>query len=376
MDFQRISHLEWARHKIWSCRYDLSSSGVPSLLAEGQNLPAPAPLSLAVGSCEGYGYPPLQEILSRRYGVSEDHILLGAGTSLVNFLVMAALLRPGDEVLVEHPAYEPLWEVPRALGATVVRFPRPMKEGFVPDHREVKKLVTPRTRLMVISNLHNPSGAPLPRESLVKLGTLAREHGFHVLVDEVYLDFVLAAGEGPGRLAAALLGPEMITSASLTKVYGLGGLRAGWAVADPALVARIYRVADYLGGSMSEPSARLACGAFRMIEDLARASVALCSKGREIFTEWAATRDDIRWVPPEGGIVVWVELPTGIGSRELYAHLARHYDTVVTPGEFFDSPGYLRLGLGIPPDDLREALSRLGCALDDVKPLAASPDRC
>lgn len=375
MDFQRIAHMEFAKLRGATFRYDLTRSGIPAATLHDF-----APFQEAVEPSESgiYGYAELKRLLARAYGVDTRHVLLAAGTSLANFLVVAALVRPGDEVLVEAPAYEPLAGIPRSAGARVVRFRREMEAGYIADLAALARAITPATRLIVLSNLHNPSGALLATDELRAIGELARERRVHVMVDEVYFDFVAPIGEWararPPAHPAAGLGREFITTSSLTKVYGLGGLRTGWAIADPAIVERAMRVADYLDVNGAAPSARLGARVVADAGPLWRRSHEVAAHGMEILARWIATRDDLAWRPPAGGIVAFARITSGVSSRALAAHLAARHRTLVLPGEFFESPGHLRIGVPLPPEDLAEALARLGAGLDELRAvLPAAP---
>src|SRR5712692_9177964 len=188
-----------------------------------------------------YGYAPLQERLARKSGVSPDCVVAATGTSMANHLAMAATLEPGDEVLIEHPTYELLVSAARYLGAAVKRFPRRFEDGFRIDPKQVERLVTPRTRLIVLTNLHNPSNAPVDEETLLALGDTALSAKARVMVGEVYLD---AMFEQTPR-SAFHLGSQFVVTNSLTKVYGLSGLRCGWILAEPGFAKTIWRL-NYL----------------------------------------------------------------------------------------------------------------------------------
>src|SRR5262249_49081843 len=147
-----------------------------------------------------------------------------------NHLVMAALLSPVDEVLIEHPAYEPILAVAQYLGANVKRFhPRP-ESGFQNDLDELRSPPGPRTRPIVVTDLHNPTSAALDHLSLTALQELSQQYGARILVDEVYLELRKVAGQSLDT--SFRLGPEFIVTSSLTKAYGLSGLRCGWILAE------------------------------------------------------------------------------------------------------------------------------------------------
>ena len=204
------------------------------------------------------GYPPLVEAIAARYGVGADNVATANGCSGANFLACAALLEPGDEVLVEKPFYDPMPAAARLLGASVITFERRFEDGYDVDADRVAAALTPRTRLVLLSNPHNPSGALARPESLAALAALASRRGIHVLVDEVYLDTVFADRPVP----AATLSPALVSTNSLTKSYGLASLRCGWTLAAPDVTRRIRRARDLVDVWAPMPSDRLSVVAF------------------------------------------------------------------------------------------------------------------
>ena len=134
--------------------------------------------------------PPLQQAIAAFHGVDPDCVVESAGTSMANHLAMAAIIEPGDEVLIEHPAYGPILDTAQYLQANVKRFRRVEENGWAIDPEEVRRCITPKTRLIVITNLHNPTSAFTPDSVLREIGDIARSVGALVLVDEVYLDAV------------------------------------------------------------------------------------------------------------------------------------------------------------------------------------------
>ena len=159
---------------------------------------------------------------------------------MANHLAMAAIIEPGDEVLIEHPAYGPMLDVAHYLQANVKRFRRAEDNGWAIDPEEVRRCVTANTRLIVITNLHNPTSVLTPDSVLREIGDLAHSVGALVLVDEVYLDTVY---ENTPRTSFHL-GPEFVVTSSLTKVYGVSGLRCGWILAQPDLAWKMRRLND------------------------------------------------------------------------------------------------------------------------------------
>jgi aspartate/methionine/tyrosine aminotransferase len=300
--------------------------------------------------------------VAARYGVPEDHVLPTQGTSLGIFLAMAASLERGDEVLVERPAYEPLFKVPLSLGLHVRRFDRPFEEGYAVDVDRVRRELTPRTRMIVVSDLHNPTGRTLSPETRTALVELAAEKGATLFVDEVYRDFL------PGPPATAYRpGMPVIVASSLTKVYGMGGLRAGWVLADPKVVVNGIRVQDFLHVNDPYPMVPFIAAAFDRADALLETARRVSSEGRQVLEEWVAGRADIAWAPPHGGLTAFPRLPAGISGTGLSEALRRDEATLVVPGRFFEDDRHVRIGVGQGTDVLREGLVRLGRTLDRLR---------
>jgi len=273
-----------------------------------------------------YGYPPLQQAVATYANVSPENVVMAEGTSMANMLAMAALLEPGDEVLVEHPAYELLLAALGYLQADIKRFPR----RFALDPAEVQRAITPRTKLIVITNLHNPSSSFATEEQLRAVGSIARRVNARVLVDEVYLD---AAFDLAPR-SAVHLGSEFVVTSSLTKVYGLSGLRCGWILAEPDLARRIWLLNDLFDVNMAHPAERLSVIAFQNMDRLRARARELLDPNRELLNRFLAGRKDLEVGPLEFGTTVFPRLLTGPVDR--FCELFRNkYDGTVVPGSFF-----------------------------------------
>jgi len=357
-------YLEWAKTRS-QARFNLATSGI-------MNVPrAEFPLQveeLEITTCaEGYGYPPLQERLAKHTGAPDECIVAATGTSMANHLAMAAVLTPGDEVLIEQPAYGPLLEVAEYLGAHVKRLHRRFETGFAVDPEELDKAVTSRTRMIVLTNMHNPSGALLDAEALRAIGEMAQRVGARVLVDEVYLEmlfddaapFCFPLGHGSGTTE----NPFMVTS-SLTKGYGLSGLRCGWIIATPELAERIWRLNDLFGSVAAHTAERMSVTAFDHLNRFRDRAQALLSANRPILDAFLDSRPDLECFRPSAGTVAFPRLIRG-SSEALVEHLRKKYQTSVVPGAFFEMPQHFRIGIGGETADLRAGLERLSSALDE-----------
>lgn len=355
MRFETIEYLRWAKQRP-KPGINLTRSGLPGVrLAE---------LDIAWGELSlegdhGHGYPPLVEALAERYGARPGEVVTAPGASMALFMVCAALLGPGDEALVEKPAYEPLVSVPRALGASVKRFERKFENGYRLDAGSVLKLLTPRTRLVLLTNLHNPSGVLAGREDLRALAEGTEARGVSLVVDEVYQEFL-----PPGEDRTAFdLAPNVVVISSLTKVYGLGGLRRGWALASGGLAGDLLRLRDYVFNEEVYLEEQISARLLRRLDDMRRRAAPFLEENRARMRRFLEEEGRMSWVEPRGGVVCFPRLKKGDG-RSLEKVLREKFDTGIVPGDFFGEPGHVRVGYGVPGDVLEQGLRNIRLALD------------
>jgi len=307
-----------------------------------------------------YRYPPLREAIGRMHGVTAERVVMADGTSMANMLAMAALLSPGDEVIAEQPVYGPLVEVASFLGATVRSFARSSPD-FRLDPEAVEAALTPKTRLILLTNLHNPSGALAHAATLRAIGALAERVGAYVLIDEVYL-----YAAKPAQPSAALLGDNFVCTSSLTKCFGLSGLRCGWILAEPALAERMWRLNELFGVSQAHQAERLSCLALERLDEVAAENGDLLARNRALANAFFACREEILVAPMVHGITAFPRLLRG-DVDALNDRLRAEYDTSIVPGRFFGLADHFRVGVGKPTEIVEEGLARLGAALDALR---------
>ncbi len=292
-------YMEWAKTRP-AARWDLAISNVLGCSIE--DLPGAAD-ALALSGRNDNGYEPLLDAIARQYGVRPSQVTTAQGTSGANFLVYAALLTHGDDVLVEKPGYDPLMGAARLLGANVLQFERPSADGFALDPERVKAAMTPRTKLIVITSPHNPSSTVADPKALRQIGDYAAERGAHVLVDEVYLD--AAAGSTP---TSASFGDHFIVTSSLTKSYGLAGLRCGWILSSEAVAAKLRRARDVVDGTGSIVAERLSVVAFANLETLLARARGVLDTNMPLVRDFLRARPELECPEPAGGTVIFPRL--------------------------------------------------------------------
>ena len=361
---KRSLYMEWAKSNSHA-KYNLATSGLMGV-SRGE-----FPLDvreLDITAPGGYGHAPLLARLAVHTGVTEDCIVTAAGTSMANHLAMAAVLDPGDEVVLEQPAYGPLLDVANYLGARVKRLPRRFESRFSISLDELQRAITTSTRLVVLTNLHNPSGALLSAEMVGAIGKLAMRSNVHVLIDEVYLE-MLFGKPAPfcfpigNSIASARENPFIVTS-SLTKVYGLSGLRCGWILAAPGLARRIWLLTDLFAATGAHPAERLSVMALDHLEKFRERARALLTANRALLDSFLDSHRDLECFRPPAGTVVFPRLPHGRDPEAFFQLLREKFETTVVPGSFFEMPRHFRIGIGGDTPTLRAALERLSSALD------------
>src|SRR6266481_6177906 len=279
--------MHWAKTRP-KVKYDLALSGILNLpFAE---LDAKIE-DLDLNGDNSYGYRPLVDALARHCGVAAEAVVtISGGTSMANHLAMAAALEHGDEVLIEAPTYDPILAVAEYLGANIKRFPRSFENGFRVDVQELAKQITSRTRLIVLTDLHNPSSTLVDEETLKQVGEIARGVGARVLVDEVYLEAMFEAAPR----SSVHLGPEFIASSSLTKGYGLSGLRCGWILAEPELAQRMRLLHDIFGALAPHPAETLSVLAISKLPKFIARAKNILETNRVVLNDFYDSREDLK----------------------------------------------------------------------------------
>jgi aspartate/methionine/tyrosine aminotransferase len=352
--------MRWAKTRP-RVTYDLASSGLLPVTTTELLGDAKAAQAFDISGPTDEGFVPLREAIALRYGITAECVSIAAGASGANFQAMLALLEPGDDALIETPAYDPLIAAARAAGANVVHFERYSSKGFALDPYVVRSALTPSTKLIVISNAHNPSGAMAPRDVIEQIGVMAEAIGARVLVDEVYAEAQHDAGALPRP--AATIGDVFVSTNSLTKAYGLAGLRCGWIMASPTLSARVREIRDVIDGSGPYVAERLSLTAFENIDRLRGRARNILETNLAIVRAMAQSNPQLEWFEPGAGTTAFPRVRGVDDTRGLVERLIRDYDTIVVPGYFFQAPQHIRIAYGGKTEMIREAIARLDLAL-------------
>jgi aspartate/methionine/tyrosine aminotransferase len=344
--------------------FNLSESGVhPLTLGElvDDDAARGALMNEGLRYTQSNGTVPLRSVIASLYpGASPDHVQVTSGGSEANYITTWNLVEPGDEVVVMVPNYMQTWGLARAFGATVKEWPLAHAERqWRVDLDRLERLVSPRTKLIVICNPNNPTGARFEAADLDGIAAVASRHGAWILSDEIY-----RGAERDGRETPSMWGraERVIVTSGLSKAYGLPGLRIGWIVAPPAQVASLWSYHDYTTispAALSDVLARRALEPERRARILARTR-GILNANFPIIAAWLDEHGDLfSYTPPDAGAIIYVRYHHAINSTELVTHLRQSESVLLVPGDHFGMDGHLRIGFGERSDYLREGLNRV-----------------
>lgn len=345
--------------------YDMSESGVrPLTLRELTNMgfDLEAFLDEPLGYSQSNGTIELRERIARIYpGASIDHVEVTNGTSEANYLIALSELEAGDLVAMQVPNYMQMWGVARSLGADVRTFRLRTEAGWEPDWDEFERAVTPQTRLLYLSNPNNPTGSVLSDAAMARIVARCEQTGTWLLSDEVYL----GAEIEPARTKSFWgMGDRVIVTSGLSKAYGIPGIRIGWIVGAPALVARCWSQHDYITIGPNKLSDRLARVALENRERCYARTSEILRHNLPIARAWIDSfAGRLQWTPPAAGAIALVRYDADTPSLAIADRVRTTQNTLIVPGSQVGIEGHLRIWIGGKEAFLREGLQRIGTQL-------------
>jgi capreomycidine synthase len=362
MKFEPAPLEEWMRHSYFAADTDVGSSGVADLtlgrLRELTGLPLSELDRLVLRDSTSWGGSALRAAIAERWGTGDpDWVMATHGASEAIYLVLNTVLEPGDEVVAVEPAYHSLVSTARTLGATVRPWRLPEEDGFTPDLDDLRALVTPRTRLVVVNFPHNPTGATLTSAAQADLIDIVAAAGAHLLWDGAFTD--LGYGDPPLPSPVTRYG-RAISVGTLSKAYGLPGLRFGWCVADPGLLDRMVVLRDRMTLHLSPLVELLATGVAEHADRILAEVLPRVRANRDLLLAWAAEHRDLFDLPvPLGGVTAFPRV-RGVADTEPWCReLVDHHRVLLVPGNCFGHPDRVRLGFGGATETLRAGLDVL-----------------
>jgi aspartate/methionine/tyrosine aminotransferase len=347
--------------------YDMSESGVrPLTLRElmGMGFDLESFLDQPLGYSQSNGTIELRKRIAALYpGAELEQIEVTNGTSEANYLIALSQLGRGDELAMELPNYMQMPGVARSLGAEVRTFRLRQATGWEPDWDEFEKAVTPRTRLLYLSNPNNPTGSILSEASMRRIVERCEKTGTWILADEVYLGVEV---DGARTRSFWGMGERVIVTSGLSKAYGIPGVRIGWLVGPRTLVAECWSQHDYLTigpNKLSDRVAQVAVEATNRERCYVRTG-AILRHNLPIIRAWIESFGGrLTWREPRAGAMAFVNYDSDLASLEIVDRVRMNQSTLIVPGSHVGLEGYLRIWLGGREEFLREGLRRIGTEL-------------
>ena len=364
MWFKRMELEIWFDKYQYEIDYDIGESAVKTLDVKDLDIDL-SEISLRYGYHRGR--PELRECIAGRYpGLKEENIVVTTGASEANFLVVSALVKPSDHVIVEHPNYPSLYEVPRSLGCSVELLTLNFDQGFKPDLNALESKITPKTRLISLTHPNNPTGSMISGEELQNLIDLVESRGIYLLFDETYRDM---ASDEQILPPAASLNPRAISISSMSKCYGLPGIRTGWlASQDKFILDSAVAIREQVSISNNALSEEIAFSVLSRREEYMEKARKRIDNNREVVAEWMKKQKHFEWIYPEAGVVCFPRTKdhVQIDNEKLYRTLAEKYRTFVVPGRCFEmSNRHFRIGFGGDEDKIKKGLDHLTKAMEE-----------
>ena len=359
---------------IWEnrVRYNLSESGVKPLtlveLFEGEEQALEALMHAELNYPQTNGLPKLQEAIAAMYpGAGPENVVVTVGAAQANFTVLMSELDPGEEIAVMLPNYMQIYGVAKNYGLDVRTFSLREEDDWALDTSSLKQAITGKTKLVAVCNPNNPSGHILTAEERQAVIEAAADAGAWILSDEVY-----AGAERDERPVTPSLWGEyerVFAIGSLSKAYGLPGLRIGWVVAPPDAAERIWARQDYITISATMLANRIATYALQpaVRSKILSRTRKYIRRGLEHFSRWVQENSELlSFVSPQAAAIAFVKYERPINSRELVQRLIREHEAYVVPGDHFGLDQHLRISFGLPVDYLQEGLKRVLAALKEA----------
>jgi len=370
MQAPTLDIFEWLLKNAEHARYNLAYSDITGLsLKEYTKLAKYSlPADFNLGINRQYGATELKDTLCSMYHCTADNVVTSTGASEANYLVYSSLLDNGDEFIIERPGYQPLRSTPEMFGAKRIDWPRPFENKFRINVEALKALCTKNTKLIVLTNLHNPSGVYTDIQTIKAVAEVAIDHGAYVLVDEIYHDGAFT--QNPSCFGL----PNVLVTSSATKVYGLGGLHTGWIIAPEEVAKSFQKMKAHTTAASSLTSELMTAHLLKNARDamIARFQKQAVSN-LAVLKKWMTQQTDVlNWVVPDGGLVCFPKYSIDVPSVDLCRRLFIDQKILINPGKYFNAEGFIRLSYGIKTEMLQEGLEALAKGLHNIMK-SASP---
>lgn len=353
---------EWLREYYFNAEIDIGSSGVQNFslaeLREVVDITDDELNQVVFDDSPTCGHPRLRQAIAEQWGNGDpEHVMATHGSSEVIFLVINALLRPGDEVVALDPCYFSYRNLAESRGCRMKPWRLRFEQKFVPDFEALKTHISPQTRLVMVNFPHNPTGASVTTRQQNEVIRAAAEVGAYLVWDTALAALTY---DEPPLPDPHLLYERAISIGTLSKAYGLAGLRVGWCQAAPDVIQQFVHLRDYTTLYLSPLVELIAARAIEQADDILRVRLPQARTNLEILADWVDRQGElVEWVRPRGGVTAFIRFCYISNIEAFCRRLAQECGVLLVPGHCFSYPTHVRLGFGGPTAKLQEALSRL-----------------
>jgi aspartate/methionine/tyrosine aminotransferase len=355
----------WMNEWETQCTYNLAETCVASITVEellalsggsADDLSGLLQMKLTYGDIEGS--PRLRTAIANLYAnrCIED-ITVTHGTIAANMLVHKAIVEPGDHVLSIVPTYQQHYSIPKSIQADVTTLALREEDGFLPNLEALKASVKPNTKLIAFTNPNNPTGALIERPMLEDMVDIADSVGAYLLCDEVYRG-TAQVGDGMSPSIVDLYA-KGISTAGMSKVFSLAGLRVGWVIAPQEVREQVLIHRDYDTISVGMINDHFAAIALEHADKVLARSHEITRGNLALLEAWIAKEPKVSWVKPRAGTTAMLKLNIPVTAREFCIDLVTKTGVMLTPGDAFDMEGYARIGFANDTQTLTEGLAAL-----------------
>ena len=356
----------WMRQYYFDVDLDIGSSGVQSYsmieLRELTGLTTEEIDRIVFDDSRTLGDPILRETVARCFGDGDpNRVMVTHGSNEAIYLILNALLEPGDEVVILDPVYPQFYLIAKSIGARIKTWRLRAEQGFRPDVEEVEALIGPHTKAIIVNFPHNPTGTSLTRDEQARLIAAADSAGAYLIWDAAFTKLTYDSDPLPDPVRFY---ERAISIGTLSKAYGLPGLRIGWCITSKEVLKACERLRDYINLHLSPLVELIARHAIENGDKLCSIRLRQARHNLELLSSWAAAHGEhVEFTRPCGGVCTFPRLRS-VSDVEGFCHrLAREQRVLLVPGRCFNEPQHVRLGFGGPTADLQESLQRLSSQL-------------
>jgi aspartate/methionine/tyrosine aminotransferase len=350
---------EWFDKYQFEVDYDIGESGVKYFKLKELNLDLN---DVELRYIHHLGNPELRQAVAKEYnGLYEENIAITTGAAESIFAINASITTRTDRILVECPNYPSFWYIPQSLERKMDLYFLKFEEDFKLNFERLESMIQPDTKLICLTHPNNPTGSVLTESDLAKLVALIEEHNIFLLLDETYRNLSFKRPPPPG----ATLSPNIISVSTMSKVYGVPGIRIGWsACLDNSVIDGILRVREQKTICNSALNETIALQLLKQKESHLRPIKKKIKLNFDILEKWMTDQEWLDWVVPEGSVTCFPRFfqPT----TDLCKLLIEKYRTFTVPGYCFQMDTFFRLGFGGDTEELASGLEKLELATNEI----------